>query len=108
MAAYLAGHPAAVALYGDLSRRVARLADASGGQNFLASAAVKAQEAGLWLALAGVYPTPVALLLAERAMVCWAACHQYELLYYSSLDKSRSDTGHEFHERRIWPPTAGC
>jgi hypothetical protein len=102
VAAYLKDHPAAVSLYGDLSRRVvARLADAVGGDSTLGSAAIKTRAAELRLALAGDAPTPVELLLAERAVVCWAACHQYELVYYSTLDTSRSHKDHEFHERRI-------
>ncbi len=100
--AHLAGHPAAVALYGDLSRRVvARPADAAGGDGTLTAAAIKERAAALRRALAGDAPNPVELLLAERAVVCRTVCHQYELLYYSSLDKSRSVKDHDFHERRI-------
>lgn len=100
--AYLADHAAAVALYGDLGRRVvARLADACGGAGNLAAAAIKAKAAALRGELAGACPNPVELLLAERAVVCWAACHQYELLYYGSLDTSRTHRDHDFHERRI-------
>jgi hypothetical protein len=102
VAAYLTDHPAAVSLYGDLARRVvSRLADAVGGHGTLEAAAIKTKAAALRLALAGDCPNPVELLLAERAVVCWAACHQYELLYYGSLDRGRSAKDHEFHDRRI-------
>ena len=95
------GNPAAVALWGDLGRRLLqRWIEVYGGDCLTTRRAVWRFASDLRAELAGQNPTPLDYLVAERVVIGWIFLHYCETIYARQVTKLTWKEM-EFHTKRI-------